>query len=192
VALVPLCEAAVHRRLPAGRDAVALTVATAGIALIVLKSDLTLDAAEFVVALSAIAWAMHIVVVGRVAERVDPLRLALVQMLVLMLVGSVGMLANADPAPRWSGGFVASILFLGVVTNALSFLVQAWGQKRIPPTRTAILFSAEPVFGAVFGVWLAGERFGPRDAAGAALVMAAVAFTVFAPRNEPSPVQAGG
>lgn len=191
VALVPLCEALVYRRLPVRRDLVALSVATAGIALMVLKSDLTLDPAEGLVAMSAAAWASHIVVVGRVAERVDPLRFAAVQMLVLAAVGAAGMPAETNPMPRWSGEFVASILFLGVVTNALGFLVQAWGQKLVPPTRTAILFSGEPVFAAAFGVWLAGERFGKRDLAGAAFVMAAVAFTVLAPRNEPSPAQAG-
>ena len=191
VALVPACEAVVYRRFPAGRDVLALCVATAGIALMVLKSDLTLDAAEGVVALSAIAWASHIVVVGRVAERVDPLRLAAIQMLVIVVVGVSGMLLAGDAAPRWSGGFVGSILFLGIVTNALGFLVQAWGQKRVPPTRTAILFSGEPVFAAIFGWWLLGERFGLRDFAGAVLVMAAVAFTVLVPRAEPAHVGAG-
>src|SRR5262245_33138464 len=61
VALVPACEALVYRRLPAGRDVLALLVATAGIALIAVKSDLTLDLAETAVALSAFAWASHIV-----------------------------------------------------------------------------------------------------------------------------------
>jgi drug/metabolite transporter (DMT)-like permease len=191
VALVPACEAVVYRRLPVRRDVLALCVATAGIALIVLKSDLTLDLAEALVALSAIAWASHIVVVGRVARRVDPVRIAAVQMLVLAVVGAVGVVARDDAAPRWSGEFVAWILFLGVVTNALGFLVQAWGQQRVPPTRTAILFSGEPVFAALFGLWLAGETFGLRDLCGAALVMAAVAFTVLLPRNEPVPVPAG-
>jgi drug/metabolite transporter (DMT)-like permease len=191
VALVPACEAVVNRRLPPLRDVLALFVATAGIALIVLKSDLTLDLAEGAVALSAFAWAAHIVVVGRVAERVDPLRFNAVQMLVLLVVAAVAAVAAGDAAPRWSGGFVASILFLGIVTNAVAFVVQAWGQKRVPPTRTAVLFSGEPVFAAAFGVWLAGETYGLRDLAGATLVMAAVAFTVLLPRNEPSPVPAG-
>ena len=121
-----------------------------------------------------------------------PLRIAAVQMLVLVVVGAAGAVARGDAAPRWSGEFVAWILFLGIVTNSLAFLVQAWGQKRVSPTRIAILFSGEPVFAAAFGVWLAGESFGLRDAAGAALVMSAVAFTVIGPRNEPSPAQAGG
>jgi len=192
VALVPACEAAVYRRFPARRDVLALFVATAGIALMVLSAELTLDPAEGLVALSAFAWAAHIVVIGRVAARVDPLRLAAIQMLVLFAVAAIGAASAHDPAPKWSGEFILWIAFLGIVTNGLGFLVQAWGQRRVSPTRTAILFSGEPVFAALFGVWLAGESFGLRDAAGAALVMAAVAFTVIGPRNETSPAQAGG
>jgi drug/metabolite transporter (DMT)-like permease len=190
VALVPAFEALVYRRLPIRRDLAALAVATAGIAVMVLRDDLTLSLAEGLVAVASLCWAGHIVVVGRVAERVDPIRLAAIQMLVLVVVGVAGAAWSHDPPVRWSGGLVAEMLFLGIVTNALGFLVQAWGQKRVPPTRTAVLFSGEPVFAAFFGFWLAGETFGWRDAAGAALVMAAVAMTVWMPRPDVAPAPA--
>ncbi len=191
VTLVPAFEAVVYRRLPPGRDMAALAVATAGIALMVVRSDFTMSLAEAVVALAALAWAAHIVVVGRVAERVDPVRLAAIQMLVLVVVGTAGAVAAGDVAVRWSAELVGWFLFLGVVTNALGFLVQAWGQKRVPPTRTAVLFCGEPVFAAMFGVWLAGETFGVRDLAGALLVMGAVALTVLRPRIETATGAAG-
>lgn len=191
VTLVPAIEALVYRRLPPGRDLVALAVATAGIAVMVIRSDFTMSYAEAIVAGAALCWAAHIVVVGRVAERVDPVRLAAVQMLVLVVAGAAGAIAQDDAPVRWSGELVAWFLFLGAVTNALGFLVQAWGQKRVPPTRTAVLFCGEPVFAAMFGVWLANETFGARDVAGAVLVMGAVALTVLRPGNVTSPQVAG-
>jgi drug/metabolite transporter (DMT)-like permease len=178
ICLVPAIESLVYRRIPPGRDLLALVVATAGIALMVVSADLTMSLGEGLVAVAALCWAAHIVVVGRVAERVDAVRLASVQMLVLVIVGAAGALGQDDLPARWSGGFVADILFLGVVTNGLGFFVQAWGQKRVSPTRTAILFAGEPVFAALFGAWLANEKFGVRDALGAATVMAAVALTI--------------
>jgi drug/metabolite transporter (DMT)-like permease len=191
VTLVPAFEAAVYRRLPPRRDLAALAVATAGIAVMVIRADLTMSFAEGVVALAALCWAAHIVVVGRVAERVDPVRLAAIQMLVLVAAGTAGAVAQHDASIRWSGELVAWFLFLGAVTNALGFLVQAWGQKRVPPTRTAVLFCGEPVFAAMFGVWLAGETFGARDVLGASLVMGAVALTVLRPGNVTAPGAAG-
>jgi len=181
ICLVPAFEAAVYRRWPPGRDLLALLVATAGIVTLSLRADLTASYAEMLVAAGAFCWAAHIVVVGRVAERVDPIRLAAVQMTVLFVVGAAGTLVVADAHQRpvrWSPALVGELLFLGVVTNALGFLVQAWGQKRVSPTRTAILFACEPVFAALFGAWLADETFGVRDVVGAALVMAAVALTI--------------
>ena len=181
ICLVPAIEAVVYRRAPPGRDLLALLVATTGIALIVLRADFTVSFAEALVAFAAFCWAAHIVVVGRVAERVDAVRLAAVQMLVLVIVGVAGSAAVNDVGARpvrWSGGLVLEILFLGVVTNGLGFFVQAWGQKRVPPTRTAVLFAGEPVFAALFGAWLASETFAARDIAGAVVVMSAVALTI--------------
>jgi drug/metabolite transporter (DMT)-like permease len=192
VALVPAIEALVYRRLPVRRDLAALAVATVGIAVMVVRTDLTMSYAELLVAVASLCWAAHIVVVGRVAERVDPIRLAAIQMLVLVVVGVAGAASARDPSPRWDGSLVAELLFLGVVTNAVGFFVQAWGQKHVPPTRTAVLFSGEPVFAAVFGWWLAAEQFGARDALGAALVMVAVAITVLRPRPEVAPAPGPG
>jgi drug/metabolite transporter (DMT)-like permease len=185
VCLVPLFEAAVYRRSPPRRDLLALLVATAGIALMVLKADLTLSLGEAAVGASAFFWAAQIVIVGRVAERVDPLRLTVVQLFVAMLVGAVGIPFTDEPPTDFRWEVVGTIAYLGVVTNALAFLALAWAQKRVPPTRTAVLLSAEPVFAALFGIWLAGETYGPCDAAGAALVLAAVVIAVFG-RREPA------
>jgi len=184
ICLVPAFEALVYRRAPPGRDLLALAVATAGIALMVLRADLTMSLGEGLVAVAAFCWAAHIVVVGRVAARVDPIRLAAVQMLVLAAVGAAGALGRGDPSPRWTGRFVAELAFLGIVTNGIGFFVQAWGQRRVPPTRTAILFAGEPVFASIFGAWLVGETFGVRDIVGAAIVMAAVALTIARVKND--------
>jgi drug/metabolite transporter (DMT)-like permease len=182
VALVPLIEVAVYRRAPPLRDVVVLLLATAGIAILVLRSDFTVGFGETLVALSAVFWAAQIVVVGRVADRVDPLRLAAVQLLVCGAVTALlwsGWVREREV--RWTGALVVGILYLGIVTNAIGFLLQTWAQRRVPPTRVAILFSPEPVFAALFGMTLAHERFGLREIVGAALVMAAVAWTVWQP-----------
>src|SRR6185295_18732529 len=111
-------------------------------------------------------WAAQIVVVGRVADRADPLRMAAIQLLVVAVAAGVGAALSPTSRVHWIGTFVASVLFLGVVTNALGFLAQAWGQRRVSPTRTAVLFAPEPVFAAAFGVWLAHEKFGRREIVG--------------------------
>ena len=185
VTLVPILDAAVHRRWPSARDTVALSVATVGIGLIAVNpgARLHLGWGESLVALSAVFWAAQIVVVGRVAATADPGALAVIQIGVIAVVATAALPFFPEKPVRWSGELVSSIFFLGYVTCALAFAVQAWAQRKIPPTRAAILFSPEPVFAALAGWWFREESFGPRQLTGAALVVAAVVLVLLPPRR---------
>ncbi len=184
VALVPFVQAAVFRRRPVWADLGSLALATGGIVLMVVRPGRDVAAGEILVAAAAVAWAVQIVVVGRVAERVDPFRIAVLQIAVIGLVSAIGLVFVREPMPTWRPGLVVNVVYLGVGCNALGFLVQAWAQRRVSPTRTAVLFCGQPVFGLAFGVWLAGETYDRRDLGGAALILAAVVAAVVAPKND--------
>lgn len=191
VALVPFLQAAVFRRWPAWTDLGCLVLATAGIAVMVVHPVHGVSLGEALVASAALAWTVQIVLVGRVAERVDAVRIAAIQLGVMSVVG-FGSLAIVDEQPtRWSGALVGHIAFLGIGASALGLLVQAWAQKTVSPTRTAVLFCGQPIFSLAFGVWLMDDEFRVRDGVGAALIMAAVLLTVLVPRNDAARSAAG-
>ena len=50
-------------------------------------------------------------------------------------------------------------------------LGQTWAQAHLPPTRTAIIMSMEPVFAAFFAVLLGGESLTARMMIGGAMVL---------------------
>lgn len=52
---------------------------------------------------------------------------------------------------------VLSLIFCGVVATALAFLVQSSFQRFSSPVKTALIFTCEPVFGAIFSVWIASK-----------------------------------
>jgi drug/metabolite transporter (DMT)-like permease len=59
-----------------------------------------------------------------------------------------------------------------VLASAGGFLVQTRAQRDVSPTRTAIIFTMEPVFAALFAFWLAGEHLAARGWLGAACIVA--------------------
>jgi len=182
VALVPFVELAVFRRVPDLRDLAVLVVCCLGIGLIAFEPGsfaLTWD--EGLVAISTLCWAGQIVVVGRVTARCHGPTLVTIQLLVLAVVCGTGALLADEKPVRWTGDLFAVVFFLGHVTCVLAFLAQAWAQRRFPPTHTAILFSPEPVFAALFGWWLLGEEIGPRVVVGGALVLGGVLLAVLRP-----------
>ena len=46
---------------------------------------------------------------------------------------------------------------MAVFAAGLALAAQTWAQAHLPPTRTAIIMSMEPVFAALFAVLLGGE-----------------------------------
>src|SRR3712207_9094551 len=76
---------------------------------------------------------------------------------------------SLPPAEVW-----AALLVTGLLASAGAFLVQTTVQQKIPAARTAIILTMEPVFAAVFGYWLAGDRLVAIQGFGAALVLLAL------------------
>jgi drug/metabolite transporter (DMT)-like permease len=52
--------------------------------------------------------------------------------------------------------------------------VQTTVQQRISAARAAIILTMEPVFAAIFGFWLAGDRLSPIQLFGGVLILSAL------------------
>lgn len=76
------------------------------------------------------------------------------------------------------------VVWLGLVTTTVAYLVFGWGLARLPATTVATLTLAEPLCATVLGVGLLGERLGVAPALGL-LVLAAglVVLTLTARRR---------
>ena len=65
-----------------------------------------------------------------------------------------------------------SLFWTGVVTTALTLYMESVGLKTLSATETTLIFSTEPIWGALFASLLMGEQLGVGAAFGAALVVA--------------------
>jgi len=83
----------------------------------------------------------------------------------------------------WCGGPRWSMLYWlrGLLATALAFTVQAWAQRYTTSTRTALIYTLEPVFAWLTSYWLVGEGLSKRAAAGAALILGGVVLVGMKP-----------
>jgi drug/metabolite transporter (DMT)-like permease len=116
----------------------------------------------------------HIALLSRYAPEHDAGALALAQMLSMAGLFSAMWVVAPGPitAPPMEVWF--AIVLTGLVASAGAFYVQTTVQQRIPAARAAIILTMEPVFAAMFGFWLAGDRLSPIQLAGAALILSAL------------------
>jgi len=129
-------------------------------------------AGDLLVLAGAAAFAVQIVLMERFAPRFDPLAFTLVEMVVVCL--GFTAIAGGLGEFSWPRGWTVwgALLVTGLFATAFAFLAQTWAQRRVTATRTALAFALEPVWAALFGVTLAGDRLGT-----AAWVGCAVIFT---------------
>ncbi len=72
---------------------------------------------------------------------------------------------------------------MALFAGALAMVAQTWAQAHLPPTRTAIIMSMEPVFAALFAVLLGGETATGRMLVGGLMVLTAMLVVELAPRR---------
>ena len=129
---------------------------------------------DLLVLAGAAAYSLQIVLMERYAPRYDPLGFTFVEMLAAF-AGFTAVAAALGQVELPRGWTVWSALVVtGVFASALAFLIQTWAQRRTSATRTALAFAMEPVWAAVFGFLLAGDRLGALGLAGCALIMAGI------------------
>ena len=120
------------------------------------------------------AFSVQIVLMERYTHRYDPVAFTFVEMLSACVGFTVIAVALGQlEVPR---GWVVwgALLVTGIFASALGFLVQTWAQRQLSAARTALAFAMEPVWTAIFGFWLAGDRLGAAGWTGAALIMAGI------------------
>lgn len=181
VAMVPVLAVVWLKRKPAPGAWLGVAIATVGLGLLSLNADLVPTYGDLLVFLCAICFALHITGVSRYGSNHDSVALAVIQIgtagalsWVLHLVDR-GTLAPGVANVGWLTGpahVLMATLVCGVMATAAAFLLQNVLQPFTTPTHAALIFTAEPVWGAIFGYLLAGETLTPRGYFGAALILA--------------------
>lgn len=172
VVMVPFFSMFFTRKLPPKAAVAGALMAAVGLGLLSLDASLKIKSGDFLVFLCAVSFALHIVFVGRYAPFHDVLLLVTVQIGTVALLSSVCAFIWEPLPPQPTAPVWWALGITAVLATVFAFLIQNYMQQFTTPTRTAIIFSMEPVFGALFAFLLLGERMTTRDWWGSFLVLA--------------------
>lgn len=172
VVFVPLFVLVLTRVLPPPMVVLGVLIAFIGLFLISGSGGVKLGKGEFLTLLCALGFALHIMTLDRVGRRIDALWLAFVQMAVVSIgCGAMGLVTGG-----WvlNAKVILAAVYLGIMASALAFFLQTWAQRRLEPTRTALLLMLEPVFAALAGYFIAHDHLGLRGIVGGVLILIGV------------------
>jgi drug/metabolite transporter (DMT)-like permease len=173
----PIIEAVVRRRVPPAGVCVGIVIATLGLFLLT-GAELALGRGELLTLVCALSFAIWIVYQGAYANRLETIPFTTVQMAVLALV-SIPPTAVTGIG-ELTGLAIFAAAFTGIMCSSGALSLQLYGQRRVSPSRAALILLMEPVFAGVAG-YLSGERLGAVKLTGAAVILAGIAIAEVAP-----------
>ena len=153
VVIVPILGLCLRQKI--GRwTVIGCLLAVLGLYFLSIKQDFSIGWGETLVLIGAFFWAVHVQVIGAANKRnLSPIKLALVQYLVCaalnLLLSLLFETFLFDQVILASG----AILYAGIVSVGIAFTLQVIAQKKIDPSRAAIILNLEAVF-AVLAGWL--------------------------------------
>ncbi len=160
---------------------VAVVLATVGLGVLALNG-FSIGYGELITLASAVLYALHIVGLGAWSTAQDAVGMTILQIIVIATLCTVATAPDGIVLPDRTSDWM-SVLYMAIVVGALGLLGQTWAQAHLPPTRTAIIMSMEPVFASLFAVWLGGEHLTGRLLLGGGMVLVAMLTVELAPRR---------
>lgn len=136
---------------------------------------------DALVALSALFWAIHVVVTGRASPYGRPIAFTAVQFAV---VGALALIASSLFETTTLDGLrraLPDIAYVGLLSSALTFTILTVALQYTPPSEAAVIVSLETVFAALAAYILLGERLAYIGWAGAALILSATLLLQLSP-----------
>ncbi|HLJ51107.1 MAG TPA: DMT family transporter [Bryobacteraceae bacterium] len=191
VPLVPGLSAIIYRKIPRVSEIVGVTLAIAGLALLTVPSEVSrISSGDLLIACCAVAFALHIILLGRYAQETDVGWLATIQIAFAAVLGGATFWWAEPLHVRWTSTVWIALAITSVFATALGFLAQTWAQSQTSATRAALIYSLEPVFAWLTSYVFAGELLTARALAGAALVLSGILAVELKPfrRTEHQPL----
>lgn len=171
VVIVPLFSALLLKLKP-HREAVAgVILAMVGLGFLTLNASLSLNVGDFYTLIAALMFAMHIITVGKYTVKVDSIAMAVIQIAVVGILSLFFSLGIERPIIPKDINVWSAILILAMLATSGAYIIQNAMQKFTSPTHTALIYTGEPVFSALFAYLLLGERLTVQGILGSLLIL---------------------
>ncbi len=170
VVIVPLLGLFWHSTPPS--TWVGAGLAVIGLYLLTMTDGLTLAEGDGLVLAGAFFWAGHVLVIGWLSGRIEPVLLACLQITVCGVL-SLGVALAIEPISlRGLQDATLPILYGGLLSVGIAYTLQVVAQRDAPPSHAAIILSLETVFAALGGWLLLDEALPGRGLLGCGLMLA--------------------
>lgn len=174
VVLVPFVSWLFFRTRVDLKSILAALLAFIGIGMLTLGGGIGgINPGDVLTLVCAVMFSLHIALTAVIARDEPAPALVFYQMLLASVLSAV-VAAAAGETPAFTLKGMLAVVYLGLFSSMLAFLLQTIGQKFAHASKSAILLSTESLFGALLGVLLFNEQLTLRMGFGAAIIFSGI------------------
>ncbi|MFB5088696.1 DMT family transporter [Psychrobacillus sp. PGGUH221] len=174
VVFVPFIGFLFYKRKIDMFEMIGAVMAVIGVAVLSLKISTEINIGDLLTLCCAVGFAFHIFYTARFVKTEDPVVITIVQMMVAALIGWIVVIFRGEISFSLETEGVMNLLYLGVFSTTIAYLMQTVAQKYISETKAAIILSTESFWGMVFSVIILSEVMTLKMIIGAILILLAI------------------
>ncbi len=174
VVFVPFIALAIVKKKIATKNLIGAIIAIIGAGVLSLQSDFSINFGDALTLVCAVGFAFQIFLTGEYVTKVSPFILNLIQMATAFVLSFLCMIMFDELNFVITTEGVLSILYLGIMSTTICYLLQTISQKYVDETKAAIILSMEAVFGTIFSVIILSEPITTKMIVGSILILSAV------------------
>lgn len=154
-------------------------IALSGLYFLTMSGSLSIGFGEFLTLICAFMFAIHIVFTGKFSKKGDVFLIVCVQFITVTLLSLLFSLSIEEVTFNitFDDTFLKAVLVTSIFATVYAFFIQTYFQQYTTATKTAIIFTMEPVSAAFFGVYIGNELLTSSQIIGAILIIGATLLT---------------
>jgi drug/metabolite transporter (DMT)-like permease len=173
VVFVPIILTVLTRSKLEMKAYISVIMAFIGLGFLTLNGSISdVNIGDIYTLISAVIGACYLILVGKYTVKVESISFAITQIFSVGIFSLLFSFIIEKPIITKDTNTWICILLLSIICTAGAFIVQMMAQKYTSPTRTALIFTAEPVFAGLFGYFFFNEVLGLKGLFGALLILA--------------------
>lgn len=150
VVMVPVFSAIYLKKKPTIQAVTGVILAACGLFFLTGGVKFQFNLGDLLTLLCAFCFAFQIIFIDQATSEEDPVNIAVLQIASAAVLFTIVWGFQGFSLPVVNTTLVNTILWTGALGTAFAYGVQTVAQKYTTPTRTALIITCEPVFGAIF------------------------------------------
>ena len=174
VVIVPFIAFIILKKKIRAKGIIGAILSVVGVALLSLNGNLTLGLGDALTLICAVGFAFQIFFTSEFVKKYPVSVLNMVQMITAFVLSAVSLVFFGETDFQVTTQGWLSVLYLGVISTTLCYLLQTACQRYVDETKAAIVLSMESVFGTIFSIIILHEVITLRMVIGCVIILTAV------------------